>query len=146
MNKPQQINQQGRVIIFHKHRTSGRTVFLIDINDSILFGDAMDAPCYLLENGEVAEQHDEKHRALLQSIEEEVHLKDRALILESGFQQTIETRQGVMPVLLARLDTMDVPDCSVLSGGQAFVPMTELRKLAPNEMELVRLANEYVVV
>ncbi len=145
MNKPQQINQQGRIIVFHKHRTSARTVFLIDTDGSILFGDTLDGPCHLLENGEVAEQHDERHFALLHSVEEELHLKKNALVMEPEFQQTIETPHGVMPVFLARLDSMDAPDHSELSGGQAFVPITELRKLSPQEMELVRLAYEHVL-
>lgn len=129
-----------RVILYHKQKTSARTLFLT-LNETVCLFDGLPPLATVL---------DEDYRsplalhpaAPLAQTEQRLHLPAGSLEAEGDFQVWVDTPNGPLAVLLARFTAIDPPREAVPLG--RFIALTEARSLPPAELELLRRA--YAVI
>lgn len=134
----------ARVIIYHKHHTSARTVFL-SINNTVCLFDGLPTLSSLLEESESSDDNVALHPgALVTAAEKRLGLESGDLEVDSEFQAEVDVPDGKMPIFLLRSTTIDPPREKVAELDGKFIAITEARGYAQTELLLLRRA--YAVI
>jgi hypothetical protein len=133
---------ETRLIIFHKHPVSARTRFLKLGYGGVCGFEPLPKLAQVLEEEEPVEEgtvvnHPAK---LLSEAEERLKLEPGSLKIEGEFLQRVDVPQGMIEVFLAGIKGHDTPDETLAENDARLHLITEIRTLAPAEMELLRRA------
>lgn len=132
-----------RVIFFHKHPTSAKTVFLKFSYESV---------CAFETLGKLAQLTDEDlqtprlHPAqVIAEIENRLGFTADILDAQAEFQQLVDVPGGPVQVLLFAFSTYDPPFALAETAGADFIDLTQARGLPDVELELLRKVYEFVL-
>lgn len=109
-----------RLLCFHKQRTSARTRFLSH-------GASVLAP------------------TTLPAMAAQLGLGMEQLNIVEDFADAVAGPDGMAPVLLIEIATLDPPFAAAATMGARFIAITEARGLPPVELELLRHAYEILI-
>jgi len=146
--QPQHWSRDARLILFHKHRSSARTVFLRHSSGSIIAPDPLPFLSSIIdeEEPETLPEAQVIHHpaALAHAYCVGLGLDPDILTVEGEFQGQVETPAGTVMVYLARFTCIDPPRTQFDAWGGRFCAITELRGGHPAEMALLQRA--YVTI
>jgi hypothetical protein len=131
-----------RVILFHKHPTSARTLFLKFKDNSV---------CSLEKIPDLAQLIDHHPDSLLHpafvlsQLEKELGFPPAMLKAEGEYLQHVEVPGEVIQIILANINSMDPPFELAEKIGASFIDLTQARGLPQIELELLRHAYELVL-
>ncbi len=128
-----------RLILYHKHPSSGRTLFL-RLHETICQFDGISSASRLVEKYLGEDQVTEDLSELLTDAEQSLGMSKGSLEIDRDFKVIIDDSDTPIPVYLARFTTLDAPEEQLVELGGKFIAITEARSLPPNELELLRLA------
>ena len=140
---------QNRLIFYHKQHTSARLRFLKFASGSICAPDPLPELSQLLDS--TINRYDEDdnivtHPArLLHEASDRLGLDIESLKVQGGYHARVDTSNGTVQVYLTELTTMDPPFDRASDIDAEFIELTQARGLAVVELELLRLAYEYVM-
>jgi hypothetical protein len=128
-----------RLILYHKHSFSGKTLFLW-LNETICQFDGISSASRLVEshlgNNEVNDDLSE----LLMDAEQRLGMPNGSLEINREFTVAIDDSGTPVQVYLARFTAIDTPQEQLAEQTGKFISLTEARHLLPTELELLRLA------
>ncbi len=132
-----------RLILLHKHKTSGRVRFLCFSTGIIAFGKlpALSA----LRDEDYSPTVQFHPTAIIREAEIRLGLPEEAIEALADFQAWVDTPEGDMPVLLAAFADIDPPFAAAERTNSRFVALTETRQLSEVERNLLRRAYEHVL-
>jgi len=131
----------ARMILVHKQGTSARTRFL-------RFTDGIVAPEPLPKLAQVLGEDEAggdaavlAHPAMLvNAVAGKLGLDTGDIEVETEFRADVDTPEGLSPIYLGRITTIDPPFDAAEKIGARFIAVTEARDLGPSELELLRRA------
>ena len=132
-----------RLILLHKHRTSGRVRFLCFSSGVVAF-----APLPLLAALRDEDYSPKVHvhpAAALREAELKLGLPEGAIEAEADFSAWVDTPGGDVPVLLGVFNAIDPPFSAAERTASRFIAITESRGLSDLERDLLRRAYEHVL-
>jgi hypothetical protein len=132
-----------RLILLHKHKTSGRVRFLCFSSGIIAFGQlpALSA----LRDEDYSPTVQFHPTAIIREAEIRLGLPEEAIEALADFQAWVDTPEGDVPVLLAAFADIDPPFAAAERTASRFVALTETRQLSEVERNLLRRAYEHVL-
>lgn len=133
----------GAVIVYHKHPTSARTLFLRFDYHSIVGVNPMPTLTCLAD--EPAKYNDDEQKALMDEVMSYLGLGSEELLLDEEFDATVETPKGVENVYLLKVKAMDPPFDKAEQQGGKFVALTETRDLPDYELLLLQRAYKSIM-
>ena len=139
---------KNRLIFYHKQNTSARLRFLKFANGSICAFHPLPALSQLLDSSIDADDEGKviEHPAhLLQEAADRLGLALESLKVHGGYHVNVDTCNGPVKVYLAELNTIDPPFQVAADMNAEFIDLTQARNLAIVELELLRLAYEFVM-
>lgn len=145
--RPAGLHDAARLMLLHKHRTSGRVRYACFPWGVIAFEALPDgavlreAPDWGDETPVVAVHP----AALLRAAEQRLGLSDGAIAAEAEFHAWVDTPAGEVPVVLGSFTAIDPPFAEVEALGGRFIAITECRRLPSVDVSLMRRAYECVL-
>lgn len=134
------------MILVHKQGTSARTRFL-RYADGIVAPEPFPKLAQVL--GEAERSGDAAvltHPAMLvRQVAERLGIDADDIEVETEFRSNVDTPQGVAPIYLGRITTIDPPFDAAEKIGARFIAITEARDLGPSDLELLRRAYDCVM-
>lgn len=127
------------LILYHKHPSSGRTLFL-RLHETICQFDGISAASRVVEQHLGEDQVTEELSELLTDAEQRLGMSKGSLKIDRDFKVIIDDSDTPIQVYLARFTTLDAPEEQLVELGGKFIAITEARRLPPTELELLRLA------
>lgn len=140
---------QSRLIFYHKQHTSARLRFLKFANGSICAFDPLPELSQMLDS--TIDRYDDGdnivvHPAqLLREAGDKLGLDIESLKIQSGYHARVDTSNGPVQVYLTELTAMDPPFDRAADIDAEFIELAQARTLTVVELELLRLAYEYVM-
>lgn len=134
-----------RVLLFHKQKTSARTLFLKHGHGSVCTFGAFAEPAELLEEGAPPGCVIPHPAALCREVEGRLGLNEGDLEMEPEFEAEVSFGQHQAPVYLLRMTHEDPPWDEVSTWGARFIAITDARGQPVVELELLRRAYEAVL-
>ncbi len=128
-----------RLILFHKHPSSARTLFL-RLNETICQFDGISSTSRVVEKHLGEDQVKEELSELLTDAEQRLGMSKGSLEINRDFKVIIDDSDSPIQVYLARFTTLDAPEEQLAEQGGKFIAITEARRLPSIELELLRLA------
>lgn len=131
-----------RLIMFHKQRISARTRFLMFSQNTVCGFEPLPRLAQLLERrprGNVAMHPG----ALTHKAEQRLGMPTGSLEAMGDFHAMVDVPGGPVSVFLAGFTTIDPPFAAV--GDASFVELPEARMLPVIDLQLLRLAYEYLI-
>ncbi|MGB1110774.1 MAG: hypothetical protein ACPG4N_10490 [Gammaproteobacteria bacterium] len=138
------MNTQHKAVLFHKQKTSARTLFLKFASGSICNAGPFPEPAEMLEEPE-ADSLVPHPAVLLKSVAEQLSLQPEDLEYEAEFQAQVAYGKETAPVYLLRMTAEDPPRDHMSEQGGRFIAITEARQLPVVELQLLRRAYEVVL-
>lgn len=136
---------EPRLIMFHKQKTSARTRFLRLGNGSVCGFQPLPRLAQLLDD-DVPETRVVLHPgALVHTAETRLGLPAGSLEAMGDFRARVDVAGGPIPIFLAGFTTEDPPFSAAASLGGTFIDLPDARQLPPSELQLLRLAYEYLL-
>ena len=135
----------ARLILYHVHRSSSRTLFLRHATGSVIAPAPLPLLSTVLDDGEAGAAVFAHPAALLQGYCASIGLEPALLQAEADFQQAVDAPGGTITVYLARFTPVDPPHERLAALGGKFCAITELRGGHPAEMALLRLAYQSII-
>jgi hypothetical protein len=139
----------NRLIFYHKQHTSARLRFLKFANGSICGFDTLPELSQMLDSSIDRYNEDDNvvlHPAhLLREASDKLGLDVESLKVQGGYHARVDTSNGTVQVYLTELTTMDPPFERAADIDAEFIELTQARNLSVVELELLRLAYEYVM-
>ena len=137
---------EPRLIMFHKQKTSARTRFLCLGNGSVCGFEPLPRLAELLD----AEFGDDAKvvlhpGALVHGAETRLGLPAGSLEAMGDFHARVDVAGGPLSIYLAGFTTEDPPFAAADAQGGRFIELPEARQLPPSELQLLRLAYEYLL-
>ena len=129
----------NRLILFHKHPSSGRTLFL-RLGETICQFDGISAASGVVEKHIGENQMKENPSELLMDAEKRLEMSRGSLEIDRDFDVIIDDSDTPIQIYLARFTALDAPEEQLAERGGKFIAITEARHLPPTELELLRLA------
>lgn len=133
----------GAVIVYHKHPSSAKTLFLRFDHHSIVGVNQMPALTCLADKP--AQYNDEEQNSLMSAIQSYLGLASEEIVVDEEFDATVETPKGLENVYLLRVKAMDPPFDKVAQQGAKFVALTETRDLPDFELLLLQRAYKSIM-
>ena len=133
------MSSDHRLILYHKHPSSGRTLFL-RLHETICQFDGISSASPVVEKHFGEDQVTEDLSELLTDTEQSLGMSKGILEIDRDFKVIIDDSDTPIQVYLARFTTLDAPEEQLVERGGKFIAITEARRLPPNELELLRLA------
>ena len=130
------MSSDHRLILYHKHPSSGRTLFL-RLDKTICQFEGIYSTSRVVEKHLGEDQVTEDHSELLTDAEQRLGISQGSLEIDNVI---IDDSDTPIQVYLARFTTLDAPEEQLVERGGKFIAITEARRLPPNELELLRLA------
>ncbi|MEG3438393.1 hypothetical protein V0288_14780 [Pannus brasiliensis CCIBt3594] len=128
-----------RVILYHKHPSSARTLFL-RVNGTVCLFDGLPEHAGGAESSE--EIDSEIDRSIVSPAERRFGLPEGSLEIEREFLAAIETEKTPIPTYLARFTGIDPPAGSIEG---EFISITQARTLPATELRLLQLAYDFIM-
>lgn len=132
----------ARLIMFHKQKTSARTRFLLLPGDTVCgfaplppLAEIVERP----ERGKVARHPG----AVTHAAEQRLGMPSGSLEAAGDFVAEVDVPGGPVAVFLAGFTTIDPPFAAIPDG--RFIELPEARGLPRTELQLLRLAYEYLL-
>lgn len=132
---------ETRLIVYHKHPSSARTLFL-NLKGTVCLFEG------LLESSEVTVPPPEMETAassLITATEEKLGLASGSLEMQTEFVAEVDSEQKHISTYLARLTSLDAPLAAVAQADGSLISITEARGLPPAELNLLRLAYSFIM-
>jgi hypothetical protein len=137
--------ENARVIIYHKQKTSAKTLFL-SINESVCLFDGLPALSSLLEIDETGSDKVALHpAAVIADAEQRLNLDKGSLELDSEFQAEVDAPEQNLTIFLLRAMYVDPPRDEVAQHDGKFIAITDARSYPRTELELLRRAYEVIM-
>ena len=134
---------QPRLLLLHKHRTSGRVRYL-RLPDGMLAFAPLPALAMLRDPGYAPKLY--FHPATVtREAEAWLALPAGSIELDAEFHCWVDTPEGDVPVLLGAFTAIDPPFVAAERGAGRFIQLTEARQCREVELEILRLAYEHVL-
>ncbi|UCV05109.1 hypothetical protein [Dechloromonas denitrificans] len=134
---------QPRLVLLHKHGTSGRVRFLCLSSGIVAFHPL--PPLSALRDEDYSPTIQFHPTALLREAEIHLGLPEDAIEPVPEFSAWVDTPTGDVPVLLASFVGIDPPFAAAERTGGRFIAITESRHLSEVERNLLRRAYEHVL-
>ncbi len=132
-----------RLILLHKHGTSGRLRFFCLSSGVVAF---QPLPALAALRDEDYSPTLQFHpTALVRQAEIHLGLPEGRIEPVADFQAWVDTPAGDVPVLLAAFTGIDPPFAAAERSGGRFIAITESRQLSELERNLLRRAYEHVL-
>lgn len=128
-----------RLILYHKHASSGRTLFL-RFNETVCQFDGISSASRVIESHVGGNQVQDDLSTLLADAEQRLGMARGSLMIDREFNVAIDDSNTPIQVYLARFTTIDPPQEELAEQAGKFIALTEARRLPPTELELLRLA------
>lgn len=128
-----------RLILYHKHSSSGRTLFL-SLNGTVCQFAGISETARIVESHVGGIQVNEDLSTLLTDAEQELGMPEAILKIDPEFSVLLNDAEVLIPVYLAQFTTIDPPQELLAEQSGRFIALTEARRLPPVELELLRLA------
>lgn len=137
------MNVLPRLILIHKHGTSGRVRFLCLASGVVAFKPlpALSA----LRDEDYSPTIQFHPTAAVREAEIHLGLPEGAIDPVAEFQAWVDTAEGDVPVLLAAFAGIDPPFAAAERTRSRFIAITESRQLSEVERNLLRRAYEHVL-
>ena len=133
------MSSDHRLILYHQHPSSGRTLFL-RLHETICQFDGISSASRVVEKHLGEDQVTEDLSELLTDAEQSLEMSKGSLAIDRDFKVIMDDSDTPIQVYLARFTTLDAPEEQLVERGGKFIALTEARPLPPNELELLRLA------
>ncbi|MDX2228772.1 MAG: hypothetical protein NW220_03995 [Leptolyngbyaceae cyanobacterium bins.349] len=142
------MSSEHRLILYHKHASSGRTLFL-RLHDTVCQFDGLSTASRVVEShvggNQVNDNLSDSLSNLLTDAEQRLGLSSGTLTLDREFNVAIADADTAPPatpmqVFLARFTTIDPPEEQLAAQSGKFIALADARRLPPMELELLRLA------
>ncbi|MGZ8218864.1 hypothetical protein [Methylomagnum sp.] len=135
-----------RVILYHKHSTSARTLFLRHGHGGVCMPQPLPSLATVLDEEAPPPVGAAVHPAsLAQALCRCLGFPPESIEIDAEFAAQVDTPGQLLPVYLARFKAMDPPREEFAGQGGRFCALTELRGGAAAEMELLRRAYQAVL-
>ena len=135
----------ARVIIYHKQKTSAKTLFL-SINKSVCLFDGLPTLSSLLPLEEDSQDNVAIHpAAIIADAEQRLSLDKGSLELDSEFQAEVDAPDQNLTIFLLRTMYVDPPFDEVAKHDGKFIAITDARTYPRTELELLRRAYEAIM-
>lgn len=134
-----------RLIMYHKQSTSARTRFLRLSYGGVCAFSALPPDAVLDETQDRAARVVTHPAAVLRDAEIRLGLVHGSLEAEPGFRCRIRLGEERTEVFLARFTGVDPPFETALAHGGDFIDLTQARRFAPIELELLRRSYERIL-
>ncbi|MCU0533525.1 MAG: hypothetical protein MUD14_06485 [Hydrococcus sp. Prado102] len=128
-----------RLILYHKHPSSGRTLFL-RLDETVCQFDGISPSSRVVESYVGGNQVKDDLSDLLADAEQRLGMSSGTLEIDREFNVSIDDENTPIQVYLARFTAIDPPQEQLAEQAGKFIAMTEARRLPPTELELLRLA------
>lgn len=132
-----------RLILLHKHRTSGRVCFLCLPHGVVAF---RPLPTLAALRDEDYPAKIQIHpTALVREAETRLGMAEHSIAPEAEFSAWVDTPDGDVPILLATFADIDPPFAVADRVSARFIALTEALRLTEVERNLLRRAYEHVL-
>lgn len=131
--------------MFHKHRSSARTCFLLLDSRTVCGFEPLPRLAELIEEELEPEKVALHPGALVHGAETRMGLSAGSLEAMGDFHAKVDVAGGPVSIFLAGFTTQDPPFKAAEAIGGAFIELPEARMLPPTELKLLRLAYEYLL-
>ena len=144
----QQLVEERRFILFHKHHASARTRFICLHNGTVLYPQGLSELSQHLDETlpppqpSVVEPHP---TMLLQELADSLGIEMDELELESEFEERVDVPGGVVRVYLVRFTSIDPPFELAEKLDGKFIDLTQARMLGDTELLLLRRSYEVIM-
>jgi hypothetical protein len=128
-----------RLILYHKHSVSGRTLFL-RLDQTVCQFNGLSAASQVVESHIGGNQVQADLSDLLTEAEHRLGLSSGTLQIDREFRVAIDDVNHPVQIYLAQFTTLDPPQDQLADQAGQFITLTEARRLPPTELELLRLA------
>ncbi len=132
-----------RLILYHKHSSSGRTLFL-RLDQTVCQFEGLSAQALIVESHIGGEQVTKAQASLLSELiansEQRLGLANGSLEIDREFSVAVDDSNQMLQVYLAQFTSVDPPEDQLANHAGKFIALTEARRLPPTELELLRLA------
>jgi hypothetical protein len=128
-----------RLILDHKHPSSGRTLFL-RLDETVCQFDGISPSSRVIESHVGGNQVKDDLSDLLADAEQRLGMSSGTLEIDREFNVSIDNENTPIQVYLARFTAIDPPQEQLAEREGKFIAMTDARRLPPTELELLRLA------
>lgn len=128
-----------RLILYHKHPSSGRTLFL-RLNETICQFDGISTTSRVVESHLGGNQVHDDLSNLLTEAEQRLGLLDGTLTIDREFNVSVDDTEHPVHIYLARFTTVDPPQEALAEQSGKFIALTDARRLPPTEVQLLALA------
>ncbi len=128
-----------RLILYHKHSSSGRTLFL-NRDQTVCQFDGISATSRIVNNDVGGNQVNDDLSELLTDAEQRLNLVKGSLEIDREFNVLVNDSDTPLHIYLARFTTIDAPQEEIAAQAGKFIALTEARHLPKIELELLRLA------
>jgi hypothetical protein len=128
-----------RLILYHKHPSSGRTLFL-RLDETVCQFDSISPSSRVVESNVGGNQVKDDLSDLLADAEQRLGMSSGTLEINREFNVSIDNENTPIQVYLARFTAIDPPQEQLTEREGKFIAMTDARRLPPTELELLRLA------
>lgn len=133
------MSSDHRLILYHKHPSSGRTLFL-RLNETVCQFEGISAASRVVESHVGGNEVQVDLSDLLTDAEQRLGLSSGTLKIDREFKVSVDDADTPVQIYLARFTTIDPPQEQLVEQSGKFVSLTESRRLPPTELELLRLA------
>jgi hypothetical protein len=140
----QPIVSDRRLILYHKHSFSGRTLFLT-LNGTVCQFDGLSADSRIVASHLGGKQVNDDLSDLLTEAEQRFELAGGTVEIDPEFRVAIADAGTPTQIYLARFTTVDPPLEKLAGHAGKFIALTDARRLPPTELELLRLAYSVVM-
>lgn len=138
------MQEDTRIILFHKNKTSAKTVFWVRNNASICLFDDLPSSAEITTEGE--ENNVVLHpTSILLEVEKKLAISKGMLEVEPEFSAKLLSENQVITVYLARFTTLDPPQELAEQHQATFISITQARGFPSLELELLRLAYQNIM-
>ncbi|UIE40093.1 hypothetical protein [Leptodesmis sichuanensis] len=133
-----------RLILYHKHPSSGRTLFL-RLHETVCQFDGLSTASRVVESHVGGNQVNDNLSDLLTDAEHRLGMANGTLTIDREFNAVIDDADTPIQIYLARFTTIDPPQEHLAEHAGKFIALTEARRLLPTELELLRLAYSIIM-
>ncbi len=133
-----------RLIMYHKHPSSGRTLFL-RLNGTVCHFANLSPQATIADYQTGAEQVFEYPPTLLTDAEARLGLTSGTLVIDRELTAKVTEADRLLDIYLARFKVTDPPFEQIAALDGKFIAITEARSLPPAELELLRLAYSVIM-
>jgi len=131
-----------RVILYHKHPTSAKTVFFKFNDGSICAFEKLPTLAQIVKCSSETLQHP---ASILAETEQRLGLETGGLKAEGEYLQMVEVPGQRIQIILAGINSLDAPLPIAEKNNAEFIALTQARGLPDIELELLRHAYELIL-